>query len=440
MASSPWRYNALDTLLNDMQVDLIKKSNFDLPFGGTTDREFDFLAQNGAVNKMAPNFLSFMAGVAGANLATQQNRELQYNRATQLRDLNSTIDNRNAQTRNFLLEGDKRTAELPFAADQARATLAETNASVNSTNARTAQQNFINDHLQDQYNITSRGQRIANDNAYQQYLQNQFATNNLPEQYNITTRGQRIANDNAYQQYLQNQFATNNLPEQYNITTRGQRIANNNAYQQYLQNQFATNNQQALYDLDVKDRNLNYQNNQAIQQLNKFKADTAKELHDLNVRLDNKKITQAEYESQKAKKMLDYYEADRQLQRQDTQSQINLRNAQAKGQQVFTPTTFVSPNQRASAPVAAGAPATQSPSGYLTPPGSTAVMPNPVQNAPVMIDFNAAMGMPGITKSMIDLANSGRMKIMSQTPPTAAEAQAFNIVWSALKGGTNAPR
>ena len=376
MASSPWRYNALDTLLNDMQVDLIKKSNFDLPFGGTTDREFDFLAQNGAVNKMAPNFLSFMAGVAGANLATQQNRELQYNRATQLRDLNSTLDNRNAQTRNFLLEGDKRTAELPFAADQARATLAETNASVNSTNARTAQQNFINDHLQDQYNITSRGQRIANDNAYQQYLQNQFATNN----------------------------------------------------------------QQALYDLDVKDRNLNYQNNQAIQQLNKFKADTAKELHDLNVRLDNKKITQAEYESQKAKKMLDYYEADRQLQRQDTQSQINLRNAQAKGQQVFTPTTFVSPNQRASAPVAAGAPATQSPSGYLTPPGSTAVMPNPVQNAPVMIDFNAAMGMPGITKSMIDLANSGRMKIMSQTPPTAAEAQAFNIVWSALKGGTNAPR
>ena len=408
MASSPWRYNALDTLLNDMQVDLIKKSNFDLPFGGTTDREFDFLAQNGAVNKMAPNFLSFMAGVAGANLATQQNRELQYNRATQLRDLNSTIDNRNAQTRNFLLEGDKRTAELPFAADQARATLAETNASVNSTNARTAQQNFINDHLQDQYNITSRGQRIANDNAYQQYLQNQFATNNLPEQYNITTRGQRIAN--------------------------------NNAYQQYLQNQFATNNQQALYDLDVKDRNLNYQNNQAIQQLNKFKADTAKELHDLNVRLDNKKITQAEYESQRTKKMLAYYEADRQLHIQDTQSQINLRNAQAKGQQVFTPTTFVSPNQRASAPVAAGAPATQSPSGYLTPPGSTAVMPNPVQNAPVMIDFNAAMGMPGITKSMIDLANSGRMKIMSQTPPTAAEAQAFNIVWSALKGGTNAPR
>ena len=357
---------------------------------------------------MAPNFLSFMAGVAGANLATQQNRELQYNRATQLRDLNSTIDNRNAQTRNFLLEGDKRTAELPFAADQARATLAETNASVNSTNARTAQQNFINDHLQDQYNITSRGQRIANDNAYQQYLQNQFATNNLPEQYNITTRGQRIAN--------------------------------NNAYQQYLQNQFATNNQQALYDLDVKDRNLNYQNNQAIQQLNKFKADTAKELHDLNVRLDNKKITQAEYESQRTKKMLAYYEADRQLHIQDTQSQINLRNAQAKGQQVFTPTTFVSPNQRASAPVAAGAPATQSPSGYLTPPGSTAVMPNPVQNAPVMIDFNAAMGMPGITKSMIDLANSGRMKIMSQTPPTAAEAQAFNIVWSALKGGTNAPR
>ena len=408
MASSPWRYNALDTLLNDMQVDLIKKSNFDLPFGGTTDREFDFLAQNGAVNKMAPNFLSFMAGVAGANLATQQNRELQYNRATQLRDLNSTLDNRNAQTRNFLLEGDKRTAELPFAADQARATLAETNASVNSTNARTAQQNFINDHLQDQYNITSRGQRIANDNAYQQYLQNQFATNNLPEQYNITTRGQRIANDNAYQQYLQNQFATNN--------------------------------QQALYDLDVKDRNLNYQNNQAIQQLNKFKADTAKELHDLNVRLDNKKITQAEYESQRTKKMLAYYEADRQLHIQDTQSQINLRNAQAKGQQVFTPTTFVSPNQRASAPVAAGAPATQSPSGYLTPPGSTAVMPNPVQNAPVMIDFNAAMGMPGITKSMIDLANSGRMKIMSQTPPTAAEAQAFNIVWSALKGGTNAPR
>ena len=408
MASSPWRYNALDTLLNDMQVDLIKKSNFDLPFGGTTDREFDFLAQNGAVNKMAPNFLSFMAGVAGANLATQQNRELQYNRATQLRDLNSTLDNRNAQTRNFLLEGDKRTAELPFAADQARATLAETNASVNSTNARTAQQNFINDHLQDQYNITSRGQRIANDNAYQQYLQNQFATNNLPEQYNITTRGQRIAN--------------------------------NNAYQQYLQNQFATNNQQALYDLDVKDRNLNYQNNQAIQQLNKFKADTAKELHDLNVRLDNKKITQAEYESQRTKKMLAYYEADRQLHIQDTQSQINLRNAQAKGQQVFTPTTFVSPNQRASAPVAAGAPATQSPSGYLTPPGSTAVMPNPVQNAPVMIDFNAAMGMPGITKSMIDLANSGRMKIMSQTPPTAAEAQAFNIVWSALKGGTNAPR
>ena len=376
MASSPWRYNALDTLLNDMQVDLIKKSNFDLPFGGTTDREFDFLAQNGAVNKMAPNFLSFMAGVAGANLATQQNRELQYNRATQLRDLNSTLDNRNAQTRNFLLEGDKRTAELPFAADQARATLAETNASVNSTNARTAQQNFINDHLQDQYNITSRGQRIANDNAYQQYLQNQFATNN----------------------------------------------------------------QQALYDLDVKDRNLNYQNNQAIQQLNKFKADTAKELHDLNVRLDNKKITQAEYESQRTKKMLAYYEADRQLHIQDTQSQINLRNAQAKGQQVFTPTTFVSPNQRASAPVAAGAPATQSPSGYLTPPGSTAVMPNPVQNAPVMIDFNAAMGMPGITKSMIDLANSGRMKIMSQTPPTAAEAQAFNIVWSALKGGTNAPR
>ena len=190
----------------------------------------------------------------------------------------------------------------------------------------------------------------------------------------------------------------------------------------------------------MKDRNLNYKNNEALQQINEFKANTVKELHDLGVKLDNHKITQAEYESQKAKKMLDYYEADRQLQRQDTQSQINLRNAQAKGQQVFTPTTFVSPNQRASAPVAAGAPATQSPSGYLTPPGSTAVMPNPVQNAPVMIDFNAAMGMPGITKSMIDLANSGRMKIMSQTPPTAAEAQAFNIVWSALKGGTNAPR
>lgn len=256
-------FNELDSLLLDNQYAIAKRGNFDLPFGGTTDAEFDFLAKNGAVNTMAPNFLSFMAGISASNLATQANRQQQFEQFGKLREANSVIANRDSATRNNLLEGDSRELAMPYVGQLAKA------------NAGLAEENWQH-------------QQLVNDN-YQRDFNAQMASREAQ------TKATQLNN-------TQQEFVNGTLQSREDLYNRTQ------------------NAQIAQTEGQTK-------NNGYITQLNKFKADKAQELHELDVQYKNNQISREQYEAEKAQAQSKYFAADRELEVAYKQSQTAANNA-----------------------------------------------------------------------------------------------------------------
>ena len=258
-------FNELDSLLSDQQYAIAKRSNFDLPFGGTTEAEFDFLAKNGALNTMAPNFLSFMAGISASNLATQANRQQQFEQFGKLREANSVIANRDSATRNNLLEGDSRELQMPYVGSLAKA------------NAGLAEENWQH-------------QQLVNDN----YLRDFNSQMNVRE---AQTEGEKLKN-------TQQRFINNNLQGREDLYTRSQNAAIDQ-----------TKVQTAGAEITNK--------------INDFKNQTLKELHDLDIKRQNNQISLDEYNIKKNKYLEQNYEADRQLAIDKTNAEIDSEKALA---------------------------------------------------------------------------------------------------------------
>ncbi|HPE62322.1 MAG TPA: hypothetical protein PLB10_18485 [Thiolinea sp.] len=417
-------FNALDSLLGDMQFNLVKQSNFDLPFGGTTDREFDFLSQAGAINKMAPNFLSFMAGIGGSNLATQANRELQFDRAKQLRELNSNLAYRGALTRNAGLEGDTMAARLPFVAPAAEADINRTNALTGYTDAQTAGQQLQNAYYPEatRADINYRDAQTA-----AQTLQNQYYPQEVQSQ--INSRNAQTGNLNA--RTAEQQFINDNLAarERLYIQDKNAQIARERAQTGYYNAQSGEMAQQ--------------------ERLMQMKADAFSAMNDLDTKYRNQQISEQTYQAQLAKLKADAFDAIREEESGINQGRAAAQNAMAaagnararyydrgggqsrNNQQSYGMPTVITP-RGVQPPVPPTTPAA-TPSNYITQPGSTAVVPTSISTTtPVMRDYNEALGLPGITKRMVDMAMSGQVNALSGNPLTREEMQSMMAVQQAL--------
>lgn len=301
-------FDALDSLLRDQQYAIAKRSNFDLPFGGTTEAEFDFLAKNGAVNTMAPNFLSFMAGISASNLATQANRQQQFEQFGKLRDMNSALDQRRAVTRNTLLEGDKAEELMPYVAPQAQANLTNTLTGIDA----------------------------ARENTYGQYLQNEF--------YPETIRSQNAYRDAQYEgQILQNRYYPETIQSQ-----------NNYRDAQTGQQRFINDNLATREDLYVKGQNADIAyreamagSQQALQELNKKKADAYAQIQQLDIDYRNQRISKAQYDAEVAKKKADAFDVIREEERLYNNAKTAAANARAnqvganRGNNYYVPPTVI---------------------------------------------------------------------------------------------------
>lgn len=259
-------FDALDSLLRDQQYAIAKRSNFDLPFGGTTEAEFDFLAKNGAVNTMAPNFLSFMAGISASNLATQANRQQQFEQFGKLREANSVIANRDSATRNNLLEGDSRELQMPYVGS-----LAKANAGLAEENWQ--HQQLVNDNYLRDFNSQMNAREAQTEGAKLQNAQQRFINNNLQGREDLYTRSQNAAID------------------QTKMQTAGAEITN---------------------------------------RINSFKESKKQEIHDLEMRLQKNQISREEYDIKKLEFLSQYFAADRQIDNAYKQSQTDANNALAQ--------------------------------------------------------------------------------------------------------------
>ena len=74
---------SLQSVLADMSLGLVRQDRRNLFLGGTSQAEMQML-QAGLANSSAPNFLSFLAGVAGANATIQEQRSQQFEMANKL--------------------------------------------------------------------------------------------------------------------------------------------------------------------------------------------------------------------------------------------------------------------------------------------------------------------------------------------------------------------
>lgn len=388
-------FDALDSLLRDQQYAIAKRSNFDLPFGGTTEAEFDFLAKNGAVNTMAPNFLSFMAGISATNLATQANRQQQFDQFGKLRDMNSALDQRRAVTRNTLLDGDKAEQLMPYVAPQAQANLTNTLTGIDATR----------------------------ENTYGQYLQNEF--------YPETIRSQNAYRDAQYEgQNLQNRYYPETIQSQ-----------NNYRDAQTGQQQFVNDHLATREDLYVKNQNADIAyreamtgSQQALQELNKKKADAYSQIQQLDIDYRNQRISKAQYDAEVAKKKADAFDAIREEERLYNNAKTAAANSRAnqigtaRGNNYYVPPTVInptiaspapSPTQQPLVPPRSGIGTTQQPRDYYVPslPQSASAPRQPPPNNPGSILDSA------ITKQA------------SGQPLTAEEAAVLGVVGLLGQGG-----
>ncbi|TXH71266.1 MAG: hypothetical protein E6Q83_03430 [Thiothrix sp.] len=259
-------FNELDSLLSDQQYAIAKRGNFDLPFGGTTEAEFDFLAKNGAINTMAPNFLSFMAGISASNLATQANRQQQFEQFGKLREANSVIANRDSATRNNLLEGDSRELQMPYVGN-----LAKANAGLAEENWQ--HQQLVNANYQRDFDSQMNAREAQTEGAKLQNAQQHFINKNLQGREDLYTRSQNAAID------------------QTKMQTAGAEITN---------------------------------------RINSFKESKKQEIHDLEMRLQKNQISREEYDIKKLEFLSQYFAADRQIDNAYKQSQTDANNALAQ--------------------------------------------------------------------------------------------------------------
>lgn len=310
-------FDALDSLLRDQQYAIAKRSNFDLPFGGTTEAEFDFLAKNGAVNTMAPNFLSFMAGISASNLATQANRQQQFEQFGKLRDMNSALDQRRAVTRNTILDGDKAEQLMPYVAPQAQANLSNTLAGVDATV----------------------------ENTYGQYLQNQF--------YPETIQSQNRSRDlQAEGQRLQNQYYPETIQSQNSYrNAQLEGVQADTVQQRFINDHLAT--REDLYvksqNADIAYRDALAGSQQALQALNKKKTDAYTAMQQLQTDLQNNRISKAQYDAELMKKKAEAFDAQREEERLYNNARTAAANTRAnqlganRGNNYYVPPTVINP-------------------------------------------------------------------------------------------------
>ena len=140
-------FDALDAQLRQLQGDIVAKSNQGLMYGGTTKSEYDFLAKAAMDDTKGPNFYSFMAGISAGNLAQQEAQQQQYDRAQGLRDLNSQLTYRDAQTRNVNAQAAGQEATNPYIPDAQTADIGYRRAMTDQTAANAIGQYNINPYL-----------------------------------------------------------------------------------------------------------------------------------------------------------------------------------------------------------------------------------------------------------------------------------------------------
>ncbi len=402
-------FTALDAMLRDNMFNLAKQANFDLPFGGTTEAEFDFLSRNGAVNKMAPNFLSFLAGVQGANLATQQNRQLQFDRATKLRDQESNLAYRGALTRSALLQGDVTEAKLPFVGQQAEADLERT---LLGNDAQDLENFYYPDVVESE--IDFRDAQTAARETETRYLPQTIQSQNA---YRDAQRNFQVART------AEQQFVNRNLQKREDLYRRDK-------------------------EADITYRNAATANQNALQQLNQKKIDAFAEIDRLDRLLQQQKISRAQYDAQIAKKKADAFDAIREegrlYNKARTDAQVALAEARrnptarsSSGNEYYIPPTVINrqptprnPANQLTPPVTPVQPRSNFGTGAAYDP-STAIVPQPV-NEPTQPDYSKAIGLPGITEAMVSLAQQGFMNGSAGRPVTKEELQAMMAVETAL--------
>ena len=142
-------FDALDAQLRQLQGSIVRDRNQGLSYGGTTRAEYDFLAKAALDNTAGPNFYSFMAGVSAGNLAQQDARQQQYDRAKELRDLNSQLTYRDAQTRLTHANAAGQEATNPFIPDAQQTDIGYKRSQIDLTAANAIQQYNANPYVAD---------------------------------------------------------------------------------------------------------------------------------------------------------------------------------------------------------------------------------------------------------------------------------------------------
>ena len=172
-------FDALDAQLRQLQGDIVAKSNQGLMYGGTTKSEYDFLSRAAMDDTKGPNFYSFMAGISAGNLAQQEAQQQQYDRAQGLRDLNSQLIYRDAQTRNVNAQAAGQEATNPYIPDAQTADIGYRRAMTDQTAANAIGQYNINPYLAagQQADNANKAAIASNNvaNAANQFLQNPYA-------------------------------------------------------------------------------------------------------------------------------------------------------------------------------------------------------------------------------------------------------------------------
>lgn len=129
-------FSDLDRLLQQRSLELARQSQYDLPFGGTTDTEYNALARS-VDNARAPVLTALLQGFQGANLATQQARQVEYDRLQGIRKLDADITAADAANQLTIARAQGQEIQNKYAGQDAQA-------QINYRNAQTAGQELQN--------------------------------------------------------------------------------------------------------------------------------------------------------------------------------------------------------------------------------------------------------------------------------------------------------
>ncbi len=203
-------FDALDAQLRQLQGNIVSKSNQGLLYGGTTKSEYDFLSKAALDNTTGPNFYSFMAGISAGNLAQQEAQQQQYDRAKELRDLDSQLTYRDAQTRLTHANAAGQEATNPYIPDAQQADIGYKRGQTDLTAANAIQQYNANPYVADaaQADIGyKRGQTdLTAANAIQQYNANPYVADAAQADINYKRSQAELSSANAVAQQEVNPY------------------------------------------------------------------------------------------------------------------------------------------------------------------------------------------------------------------------------------------